>query len=253
MPLVSAAITGAINLIADIATNIADWIKRNQGLIDTLAKIAGIILGALGQAFGFAFEWLGRIVDAVGFVISIFGKAWDVISSIGGKIFDALIGSIRNVIDFFGKLWDTISSTADKITRALTDLFKPLSDSFNKVMDGIKGAWDTFARFWNSIGIDIPQITIPNPFGGNVVVGGGRFELPKLPVLDRGGIVTGPTLAMLAANSRPEAIVPLDRMPAGITVNVYAGVGDPVRIGQEIVQAIHSFERANGPAFAPPA
>jgi hypothetical protein len=34
------------------------------------------------------------------------------------------------------------------------------------------------------------------------------------------------------------------------TINVTAGVGDPVRIGEEVVTAIKRYERASGPVFA---
>ena len=37
-------------------------------------------------------------------------------------------------------------------------------------------------------------------------------SLPGLPSMDSGGIVTGPTLAALAMNSRPEAVIPLSRL-----------------------------------------
>ena len=72
-----------------------------------------------------------------------------------------------------------------------------------------------------------------------------------------GGIVTQPTLALIGERG-PEAVVPLNRAPGAsplpngmdsggqynITVN--AGVGDPGRIGQEVVAAIQAFERRNG-------
>jgi hypothetical protein len=251
MPLLAEVITFVVGLIVQAIKWIRGWIDANQPLIQTVMKVAGVLLDILGKAIGFVFDLIGKLIGIWQVEMDIFRKVFDVITSLGGKLFDAVIGSVKSVLNWFGNLWDTISSTAGKITGAISNLFAPLGKSFDKVIDVIKGGWNTFARFWNSIGISIPEVRIPNPLGGDVVLGGGSFHLPNLPVLDRGGIVTGPTLALLSANSRPEAIVPLDRMGGGgITVNVYAGVGDPVAIGREVVEAVRAYERANGPAWA---
>lgn len=67
-----------------------------------------------------------------------------------------------------------------------------------------------------------------------------------------GGIVMRPHLG-LVGEAGPEAIIPLDRagkLGATYNITVQAGVGDPVRIGEEVVTAIKRYERASGPVFA---
>jgi hypothetical protein len=250
MPILADVITVVVGIVLDVVKAIRDWIDKNRPLIDTVTRVAGIIGDVLGKAIGIAFDWFGKIIDIVGQVLGWFGKLFGWATDTGSRIFNGVIDSIKKVLDFFGKLWSGISDTGGKIMDFLGKLFKPLGDGINKAIGIVKDAWNAFARGWNSVGISIPEIRIPNPLGGDIVMGGGKFSLPNLPVLDRGGIVTGPTLAMLSANSRPEAIVPLDRLGGGgITVNVYAGVGDPVAIGREVVQAVRAYERANGPAW----
>ena len=64
-----------------------------------------------------------------------------------------------------------------------------------------------------------------------------------------GGIVTRPTLALLAEKGTPEAVVPLNKSGGiGSTYNitVQAGVGDPGAIGQQVVESIRAYERRNG-------
>ena len=49
-------------------------------------------------------------------------------------------------------------------------------------------------------------------------------EFFDIPYLDSGAVVTGPTIAGLAMNNRPEAVIPLDRaggLGGGLTVKVY--------------------------------
>ena len=64
-----------------------------------------------------------------------------------------------------------------------------------------------------------------------------------------GGIVTQPTLGLLAEAGQPEAVIPLDRLQSGMTVNVTinAGMGtDPAKLGDEIVDVLTRYQRRNG-------
>jgi hypothetical protein len=253
MPALADAITFVVTLVVDAIAAVQDWVRRNQALVDAVVKVANVLLNILGKAIGFVVKAVGFLIDAWTAEANAFLALFRLITNIGGKIFGPLIDGIRTVIRWTGDLWSSVSSTAAKISNVLGAVFEPFAKGLQKAISIVTSAWNAFAKGWNSIGISIPSVKIPNPLGGDITVGGGRLDLPHLPVLDSGGIVTGPTLAMLAANSRPEAIVPLDRMPTGITVNVYAGVGDPVAIGREIVAAVRAFERANGPAWAPAA
>jgi hypothetical protein len=68
--------------------------------------------------------------------------------------------------------------------------------------------------------------------------------MPDIPMLAAGGIVTGPTLAMIG-EAGPEAVIPLDRMSqmgGGTTVNINVNGGDP----QAVVQALRTYMRQNG-------
>lgn len=63
-----------------------------------------------------------------------------------------------------------------------------------------------------------------------------------------GGIVTGPTRALIG-EAGPEAVIPLDKLQSGMTVNVTinAGMGtDPAKLGDEIVDVLTRYQRRNG-------
>ena len=95
---------------------------------------------------------------------------------------------------------------------------------------------------WNNIEFRVPTIRLPSVTlgGGSFLgvkiprktIGGGTLggqtfstpNIPRIPILDSGAVVTGPTIAGLAMNNRPEAVVPLDRaggLGRGLTVKVY--------------------------------
>jgi phage-related protein len=215
--------------------------------IDIFTKVAGVLKGPVDLAIGVvkgSFDVLQKGISAAAGLIN------GVIDGVG-KVFSALSTTASNVFSsigkVFGDLWSGIQRTGQSISDFLGGIFKPLGDAINSVMKIVADAWNGFARFWNGLSINIPRINIP---GTDVGVGGGSFGLPHLPLLAKGGIAMNPMLAGIAEKG-PEAVIPLSRLPMGQTVNVYvtAGVGDPVAIGREIVEAIKSFERANGPAF----
>jgi hypothetical protein len=117
---------------------------------------------------------------------------------------------------------------------------------------GFRTAWNTVVGWWN--GIHFPTITIGEvdlgPLGHFGGASFGGWSVPQLPTLDRGGIVTGPTLAKLAMNSKPEAIIPLSELPNGgtnisVTVNVPA-TANPAETGREVSRVLRAFVSAGG-------
>jgi len=81
----------------------------------------------------------------------------------------------------------------------------------------------------------------------------GSFDIGNIniPGFANGGIVTGPTLAMVGEKG-PEAIIPLSQigsMNGGVvTVNVTGGLATSAEIGQAVVNAIRAYNRSAGPA-----
>jgi hypothetical protein len=81
---------------------------------------------------------------------------------------------------------------------------------------------------------------------------------PKAPTVNiptgamaQGGIVTRPTLSLVAEKGTPEAVIPLNRVGGfgdtyNITVN--GGISNSADIGQAVVNAIRAYNRTSGPA-----
>jgi hypothetical protein len=64
----------------------------------------------------------------------------------------------------------------------------------------------------------------------------------------QGGIITKPTQVLAGENGK-EAIIPLDRLQSGMTINltINAGMGtDPAKLGDEIVDVLTRYQRRNG-------
>jgi hypothetical protein len=78
----------------------------------------------------------------------------------------------------------------------------------------------------------------------NADLSGLSAQLANLPRMAAGGVVSGPTLAMIG-EAGPEAVIPLDRMGSmgGNVINITVTSADP----QAVVEALRRYTRANGP------
>jgi len=71
--------------------------------------------------------------------------------------------------------------------------------------------------------------------------GGNVGSIRGFEAMAAGGIVTGPTMALIG-EAGPEAVIPLDKMSAMGGVNIYVNGGDP----NAVVAALRTYMRQNG-------
>ena len=142
--------------------------------------------------------------------------------------------TVRKIVD---TTFDAIVTGAKFVLDAITTYFDAVYSVFKTMFNGI-------AKLWNST-VGKLSFSIPSWVPG---IGGKGFAMPQIPMLAEGGIVTGPTLAMIGENG-PEAVVPLNRGGFGdITVNVNGGFSTSAEIGQAVVNALRAFNRQQGAA-----
>ena len=134
----------------------------------------------------------------------------------------------RNVVDAIGS---AIKTGFLVYIGAVKTEVETLYGVFKFMFNGLATLWNnTIGKF---------KFTVPSWVPG---IGGKGFDMPNIPMLANGGIVTSPTLAMIG-ESGPEAVVPLDRaggFGGGVTINVNGG--DP----NAVVAALRTYMRQNG-------
>jgi hypothetical protein len=74
------------------------------------------------------------------------------------------------------------------------------------IRDSFRAALNWIISKWNGLSFTLPAISV---FGKTI--GGMTLSTPDIPHLARGGIITGPTLALLGEGGRDEAVIPLPR------------------------------------------
>jgi len=153
-----------------------------------IKEVFNVVSNAIGSVYSSKWAWLmpgGSLVLAIRFL----KNNWD----------NAITGTAGAFKDIFLGIWDGIASG--------------VKSAVNNIINSI----NAFIRAVNRIKIRVPSVFIP-PFGPTV--GGfsvGMPQIPTIPSLAKGGIVTKPTLAMIGEKG-PEAVVPLGR--TGMTINL---------------------------------
>ena len=205
-------ITAALNAILGTSFS-ALWVATGVGII--LAIIAAVV--ALQAKFGLftpvidfvkkAFEIWWNTVSA------IFGWIYDKISTVVGFFTEGFRVAFDLVKGYFDIWWTVVSTIAEKVIGVFVGIGEAIKTAF-------KAAFNFVAKAWNNT-VGKLSFKIPSWVPG---LGGKGFDVPDIPELAEGGIVTGPTLAMIGEKG-PEAVIPLDRMMGGsITVNVAGSV-----------------------------
>lgn len=142
------------------------------------------------------FTALAVAVAAIAFLII---TNWDKIFAFLKAVWSKITTALGGVVKFFTDAWTGLVKATTAAWDAVSGIIK---GAVNAVIDVINGLFS----FLNGISIGIPEVNV-----GPIHIGGGTidpFNIPLIPHLAEGGIVDGPTLALIGERG-PEAVVPL--------------------------------------------
>lgn len=207
-------VTNMLNMLTQL------WDKHLKGLIKEIVNFVGKLATAATDIFNkFILPIINWLVQKLGPTFSnIFSLIGDVIGTAAGVIADVVKGIIKTlggIIDFIAgvlildweRTWNGMKDIFVGIIDAIVGVFK---GAINLLIDGI----NFFIRSANKLSFDIPEF-----------LGGGTFgvSLPEIPKLAKGGLVHGPTLAMVGDNKGaavdPEVVSPLSKLQEMIGAN----------------------------------
>lgn len=214
---IGAALLPVIEKIIPYLEKFAAWASENPGVFMAIAGAIGAIAVAV-TAVNIAMSLNPIALIAAGIAALVVGLV------VAYKKFEGF----RNIVDtVFGAIkW--------YIHNVTIPAFNLLASVFKTIFNGIATVWNnTFGKL---------SFKIPSWVPG---IGGKGFEVPNIPMLAAGGIVTSPTLAMVG-EAGPEAVIPLDRlgnMGGGGNVTIQVSGGDP----NAVVDALKRYYRQNGP------
>jgi hypothetical protein len=242
------AATGAVTAATTAATASFSALWVATGAVVIIAIIAALV------ALQVKFDIFGKAVDGIKYA------------------FDKLWGAIKFVFDWAKNNWPLllaiITGPFGPAILAITTFKDQIMNVFSLIYNGIKAtmgfianvitapfkaAFKSVAWLWNNT-VGKLSFTVPSWVP---LIGGKGFDVPDIPMLADGGIVTSAQLAVIG-EAGPEAVIPLSKMgqfgvggAGGMTITVNAGlVSTPDQIGQQIIEAILKAQRRSGQVFA---
>lgn len=257
--IVDALIKAATNIIISLAQKLPDILSTIVtailGIVNVLLKPENLLL--IQQAF---LELLLGIVRAIPQVISAFIEAMptlldtiielltstefhEMVFKAAILLFMAIVEAIPQILGSLIEAWKKIFGKLWEITKGL---FQDFSISFSKgISNAIIGGLNKMLDFvQNTINAPINAINgaldAINQIPGVSIQHINQLQLARIPMLASGGLITGPTTALIG-EAGPEAVIPLqntnswakalasaiteefasDRFSGGQTVNVY--------------------------------
>ena len=243
------------DFLEPIIDRIVTFLKENTEVVKVfMAVLAGAaaiaMIASLAAAFAALFNPVTLIIVAIAAVAAGIAYAWNnfetfrnivktVVDVIVGYfefwwaslkwVFDNIFGGFDGIVGIWNFLVDAIKVGVDVIKWYVNTIW----DVFKTVFNAIASGWNNTV---GKLSFDVPS-WVP-------LIGGKGFSVPKIPKLADGGIVTGPTLAIIG-EAGPEAVVPLDRAGGmggmNVTINMPAGSD-----GDDVLRALERAGRRRG-------
>ena len=217
---IGAALLPVVEAALPILQKFADWAQKNpNAFLAIAAAIGGVAIAITAVNFAMALNPFTAIAAGIALLV---------------------VGVI-----YAYKQFETFRNGVNAIINTLLDVFENLANTWLRVVNTIISAYNKIPLLPDipslPAKINLPTIAQPTPTARNTPGG--------IRMMADGGIVTGPTIAMIG-EAGPEAVIPLDRMKnsGGITVNVTGGLATSAEIGQAVVNAIRAYNRSAGPA-----
>jgi TP901 family phage tail tape measure protein len=246
LPVINDEFLPAIQSMLDQMASDPEFLAFLEEAIQSFIELAPAMQESLPKFTELADVLLPALVEIMPFVVWLFDSL--------AAIFTGPTGLVQGLKDANEKglaPWiELLRGDGIPISNAFRDSINRLNSAWQTFIDKLKSAYDWLKKVFDRIAERTNFKVTANL---------------RIPGLAEGGVVTSPTLAMVGEGGQPEAIVPLSQLGSiaraygGVTaggrtatynITVNAGVGDPARIGEEVVNYIKRFERASGPVFA---
>jgi hypothetical protein len=198
-------------------------LQKEFGLFDGVIRVVGAAFGAVWEAIKAVFDW----------VTNNWKLLLVVLTGPFGLAIAFVVKFKDQIMEVFKFIYNTIKSTMSFVANVITAPFK--------------AAFNLVAKLWNNT-VGKLSFKVPGWVPG---IGGKGFDVPDIPELKDGGIVTQATLAMIGEGNEPEAIIPLSKLASmgfgggggGPTINITVTSADP----NAVVAALQRYVRMSGP------
>lgn len=222
-----AVVDGAFAAVRDTAltvfTFVRDFLAQNWQEILSIALL--ILTGPGGLVAAFATNAFG---------------IRDTLTAVFTEVQDFLGETLAGIQETWSSAWGAVSATFAETWAGIVATARDSINSIIGFLNRLIGAWNGLEFRVPSFDIDLPEVEIAGKKvgGGSLSFGGATIgfpDLPTIPALAHGGIVTEPMLALLGERG-PEAVVPLGAGMGGLRLTRE----DARMIAEELARVIPS-------------
>ena len=220
--------------------DVVDWFGKHKAIAEAVGIVIGTVLvaaigaymttlaaAAVESAINFAkmiAGWVatGAAATAAGIEVAIASGGLTI--AIG-----AIVAAIVYLATHWSQTWEEIKSIAEGAWHFIDGIIQKIGAGIRSYIGIIKSEINSVISLINMVirAIDSVHVSIPSWVP---VLGGKSFgvNIPEIPMLAEGGIVTSPTLAMIG-EAGSEAVIPLSKMGSmGGGMNVVINVSGSV-------------------------
>lgn len=218
-----------VQVITDVYNKLVEWWTAVQAAFDTALNFIKTLWETVWTAVRDFFVMLwAEISAAFSETMSALSAVWQTVWSAVRDFLAPIVNAIKNTIT---GLWTWIKSQFESASKPVANAWKAMWDSLTSAAEM---AWEGVRNtVKSSINWIIDKVnTLINAINevarkGAGAVGFNAPQIPNVPMLAQGGIVTRPTLAMVGEGGEPEAVIPLSKLGGagigGITINIMGG------------------------------
>jgi len=261
-PLLLGIITGPIGL-ATVAV-IRNWDTIQSGVMAAVNAVRSAISSAwtaVRSATTTAFNAVeGAVTDAVSAVKSALNSMATWVSGFASGVLSTAVHRVQAVFDFISEgardAYASVQRNLNGMVNFIDGIIDRVAAAASSVANAIKRPINAVLSAWNAVAIPRVSIKIPAvKIAGKKIFGGGNvgfgpFPFPDVPLLQRGGVVDQPTLAVVGEGPGREIVAPeslLRQIMAERAVQVRVFIGDTELtqlVRTEIVDANTGLARA---------
>ena len=237
---IGAALLPAIEKVLPFLQKMGEWASENSTVF---LIVAGVIGGLAAAIVGVNFAM--TVWTATTKAFAVVQTAFNAVMAANPVVLFALAIAalvVGLVIAYkkFDAFRDIVDSLFDVIKAGVKGGIDIITGYLTTVMNVYKAIFNGIAKMWNStfgkLSFEVPK-WVPG-------LGGKGFDVPDIPMLANGGIVTSATLAVIGERG-PEAVIPLSKMGdmgGGSNVTINVNGGDP----NAVIAAIQRYVRQTG-------
>jgi hypothetical protein len=236
---IGAALMPAIQSVLPVLSSLANFAAENSTAFLAVAGVIGTLAGVI-----LAYNAYLKLQAAYTIAATVATAAFNLVMSLNPIALvviaiAALIAGLVLAYKKFEGFRNIIDSVFSVIQTVVSGSISVIKGYFETLYGFYKGIFNGIATLWNNT-VGKLSFKVPSWVPG---LGGKGFDVPNIPMLAEGGIVTSATLAMIGEKG-PEAVIPLDRMGqmGGNNVTIHVNGGDP----NAVVQALRTYMRQNG-------